>query len=469
MSQINILNLLHPKEKSYRTVVIVISTMVWGIIAFGLISVISRAEYIAGPVLFALAFYVGFFVFIFWIIGLYYKAIIYGESVKVGPHQYLKVYQMAQSHSDRLGLEKMPDVFIHSGSGLINAFAIAFLSRRYVVLNAPIVDLMLKRDRDDELSFIIGHELAHHAAGHTNVWRGVFIRPAMFIPFLGAAFSRSQELSADRISTALIGNVTTCQQSLIAVAMGSESLANHTNIESFIDQELEIPGFMGFIHKVFSSHPRMTRRVIELKLFGRDSQFQEYENVTMADSRGAMVDSLTNQTNTQSETHFTLTILIVLAILVFGELGVGYFVSRSMNNSNSNSDDIDSTLPILGNDEGATRESEYENSAEAPAESATSEFAIQPLLNSSFVSESEGTWEKIQFISNVNDGIFIEYSDDIDGRSEPRMLRFDASTNELFFASTPNVRYPISNISSSGFDLLNPNGRSQRFEVISTK
>ncbi len=467
MSQINVLNLLHPKEKTYRTVVIVISTLVWGIIAFGLFSVISRAEYIAGPVLFALAFYVGFFVFIFWIIGLYYKAIIYGESVKVGPHQYLKVYQMAQSHSDRLGLEKMPDVFIHSGSGMINAFAIAFLSRRYVVLNAPIVDLMLKRGQDAELSFIIGHELAHHAAGHTNVWRGIFIRPAMFIPLLGAAFSRSQELSADRISTALIGNVTTCQQSLIAIAMGSESLANDTNIESFIEQELEIPGFMGFIHKIFSSHPRMTRRVIELKLFGRDSQFKEYENVTMADSRGAMVDSLTNQTNTQSETHSTQTILIVLAILVFGVLG--YFVTRSMNNSNSNSDNIDSTLPILENDEGATQESEYENIKEAPAASATSEFAIQPLLNTSFVSESEGTWEQIKFISNENDGIFIEYSDDIDGRSEPRMLRFDASTNELFFTSTPNVRYPISNISSSGFDLLNPNGRSQRFEVMSTK
>jgi hypothetical protein len=180
-----------------------------------------------------------------------------------------------------------------------------------------------------------------------------------------------------------------------------------------------------------------------------------------------MVDSLTNQTNTQSETHSTQTILIVLAILVFGVLG--YFVTRSMNNSNSNSDNIDSTLPILENDEGATQESEYENIKEAPAASATSEFAIQPLLNTSFVSESEGTWEQIKFISNENDGIFIEYSDDIDGRSEPRMLRFDASTNELFFTSTPNVRYPISNISSSGFDLLNPNGRSQRFEVMSTK
>ena len=57
--------------------------------------------------------------------------------------------------------------------------------------------------------------------------------------------------------------------SLIAVALGCQSLADRIDIERFAEQEREIPGLMGFVHKIFSSHPRMTRRVIEISEFDK--------------------------------------------------------------------------------------------------------------------------------------------------------------------------------------------------------
>jgi len=150
---------------------------------------------------------------------------------------------------------------------MVNAFAVKFLSTRYIILMSDLVDLMLKRGKMDELAMIIGHELGHHAAGHTNFRRTLLIQPALFIPLLGSAYSRSCELTADRIGYALTKNLLASQNALVAIALGSESLANHTDIQEFIQQEIEIPPFMGFIHKIFSTHPRMTFRVSELSMF----------------------------------------------------------------------------------------------------------------------------------------------------------------------------------------------------------
>ena len=69
--------------------------------------------------------------------------------------------------------------------------------------------------------------------------------------------------------------------------------------------------------------------------------------------------------------------------------------------------------------------------------------------------------EKIAFEKSEN-GISITYVSD--RNSNDRILRFDASTNELYFVENPNVRYPISNLTKDGFNLLNPDGRSQYFQ-----
>lgn len=204
------------------------------------------------------------FALVLWLISLYFKAVIYGDSVKVTAKQYSEIHKLIVEHAQKLNLVNVPQVFIYNGGGLVNAFAVKYLSTKYVILMSDLVDLMLKRNKIDELSMIIGHELGHHAAGHTNPWKNLLLKPATFIPLLGTAYGRACELTADRIGYEVTRNLSATQNALVSIALGSESLANDTNIDEFLLQENEIPKLMGFIHKIFSTHPRMTRRVIEI-------------------------------------------------------------------------------------------------------------------------------------------------------------------------------------------------------------
>lgn len=247
---IDINSLRHEKEKIYSTIMQIVGGLVWLLLLIGTVGSI---------ILLALPF-----ALVLWLTGLYFKAVIYGDSVKVTAKQYPEIHKLIVEHSQKLNLVNVPQVFIYNGGGLVNAFAVKYLSTKYVILMSDLVDLMLKRNKIDELSMIIGHELGHHAAGHTNPWKNLLLKPATFIPLLGAAYGRACELTADRIGYEVTRNLSATQNALVSIALGSESLANDTNIDEFLLQENEIPELMGFIHKIFSTHPRMTRRVIEI-------------------------------------------------------------------------------------------------------------------------------------------------------------------------------------------------------------
>ena len=247
---IDINSIRHEKEKTYLTIMQIVGGLVWLLLLIATVGSI---------ILWALPF-----ALVLWLTGLYFKAVIYGDSVKVTAKQYPEIHKLIVEHSQKLSLVNVPEVFIYNGSGLVNAFAVKYLSTKYVILMSDLVDLMLKRNRIDELSMIIGHELGHHAAGHTNPWKNLLLKPATFIPLLGAAYGRACELTADRVGYEVTRNLHASQNALVSIALGSESLANETNIEEFLLQENEIPELMGFIHKIFSTHPRMTRRVIEI-------------------------------------------------------------------------------------------------------------------------------------------------------------------------------------------------------------
>jgi len=115
----------------------------------------------------------------------------------------------------------------------------------------------------------LAYELAHHALGHVSIWKNFLLIPSRIIPFLGAAYSRSCELSADRAGMALTGNSEAAGRALLALTLGSEALATTVNLQAFTAQEKFVPPIMGFIYELYATHPRMTRRIIELNGYAR--------------------------------------------------------------------------------------------------------------------------------------------------------------------------------------------------------
>jgi Zn-dependent protease with chaperone function len=168
---------------------------------------------------------------------------------------------MVTATAEELGLPHAPEAFVVNGNGALNAFAIRFLGGRFVVLYASTVDMALRRQAKDELRAVIAHELAHHAVGHVSLFRNLLIQPAMLIPYLGFAYSRACEYTADRIACAVVRDGATVGRALVSLAHGSESLASQVDLGAFAEQEDRIPGFAGYINEIYSTHPRMTRRV----------------------------------------------------------------------------------------------------------------------------------------------------------------------------------------------------------------
>ena len=106
---IDINSLRHEKEKTYLTIMQIAGGLVWLVLLIGTVGII-----ILWALLFAL---------VLWLTGLYFKAVIYGGSVKVTAKQYPEIYKIIVEHSQKLNLVNVPEVFIYNGSGLVNAFA----------------------------------------------------------------------------------------------------------------------------------------------------------------------------------------------------------------------------------------------------------------------------------------------------------------------------------------------------------
>ncbi|MDB5098641.1 MAG: hypothetical protein JWM80_3062 [Cyanobacteria bacterium RYN_339] len=197
-----------------------------------------------------------------WFAQQFFKASLYGNAGLVSERQYPELHKMVMDGCRSLGIQNPPAVFVLQGDGALNALAVRFLGGRYVLLYANLVDLMVEKGMAREMKMIICHELAHHAAGHTNPWKHLLIAPARMMPYLGMAYSRACEFTADRLGAACVGDLLAAKRALVTIAVGSRVLK--TDMAVFVAQEQQIPGIFGLLSEVYASHPRITRRILEL-------------------------------------------------------------------------------------------------------------------------------------------------------------------------------------------------------------
>ena len=119
-----------------------------------------------------------------------------GSALRVGPKQFPDIYEMAEEIAESLDME-LPDVYILE-SNTQNAFAIKHGSKRLVVLVDDLIFGCQVTQNMDSLRFIIAHEMAHHALGHTKLIRSQL--RSVYMPL-----SRLDEMSCDAVAAAVVG------------------------------------------------------------------------------------------------------------------------------------------------------------------------------------------------------------------------------------------------------------------------
>jgi Zn-dependent protease with chaperone function len=181
-----------------------------------------------------------------------------GNSVRVSERQFPQLHRLAAAHARKLGMEKVPAIYLMQSGGLLNAFATRFLGRDFVIIYSDVLELALAQG-EAAVGFIVGHELGHIWRGHLKYrW---LTAPGRLFPYLGLAYSRACEYTCDRVGAF-------CQpdgaiSGLLALAAGKQ-LHAHVDVREFAAQAETDKGFWVRRAEIISSHPNLPKRVAAL-------------------------------------------------------------------------------------------------------------------------------------------------------------------------------------------------------------
>jgi Zn-dependent protease with chaperone function len=166
----------------------------------------------------------------------YWKAI--SNGVEVTERQLPQLYEIHRELGERLGmtpngegLDKLPQLYLVNGNGVMNAYATKCrVSRGYVVINSDLLDIAYLKGDFETIRFVLGHELGHIKCRHVSVWRSV-LRPVSNLLQVGQSVSRAQEYTADRVGSFLAPRGALGMVSLMA----GKHMGQHVDIDAYFE------------------------------------------------------------------------------------------------------------------------------------------------------------------------------------------------------------------------------------------
>jgi len=228
--------------------------------------------------------WLGLFIFFQMLFHQFTMAYFRANSVKLGPNQYSGLYAMAESYAERLGLKKVPDIYIIQETTL-NAFATKTARRHVVVLYSHTVETMLENERADALGMVLGHELGHIAAKHLR-WAPIVSSAGLFLPIVYRKWSRCCEYTADRLAYLCLEEKSGALEGLIKLTVGKK-LATETNLEALAEQHAALrKDRWAKIVELWSTHPHLLNRIHKLNQFTEPRQAK----LQMANIQTALVE-----------------------------------------------------------------------------------------------------------------------------------------------------------------------------------
>jgi Zn-dependent protease with chaperone function len=210
-----------------------------------------------------------------------------GGTVRASESQYRHLYDIMRDSAYILDLPEIPELYITQDPAP-NAMTIG-VDNPFIVINTGLIDLL----DDEELRFVVGHEVGHVLSGHA-----VYRTMAMILTSLGARIAwlplgniaiaailmglnewqRKSELSADRAGLLAGQDVEAAKRALMKLAGGAR--LSEMDAESFLEQAREYDaagdvrdGLLKFLNLLNRSHPYAVIRFAELDRWARDGEY----------------------------------------------------------------------------------------------------------------------------------------------------------------------------------------------------
>lgn len=185
-------------------------------------------------------------------------AAIRASHLEVGPNQLPQLYACVKDYAHRLGMKEVPHVFIVESHAL-NAAAMRLGARHIVHLNDDIVWGALKAGDPQALSFVVAHELAHHALGHSGGFRS-------YLRTVWRKLSRLDELSCDAVALQLVGTHEAAYSGLMMLMVGPQ-LMPFVDREQLLGQAASASADKATEKAArTSTHPFLAQRIQHLRL-----------------------------------------------------------------------------------------------------------------------------------------------------------------------------------------------------------
>jgi Zn-dependent protease with chaperone function len=232
-----------PKEKKYFTIAVVISVIVWALI---LVSCVGIVYLLIGAL-------------IAWIANGLLIARIKSESVQIDDKQYPELSATFLEMCQRLGLSKIPDLYILQAGGILNAFATRHSGRSFVVIHSSFLEAT--GPASPQIKFLIGHEIGHIQRNH--LLKHLLLIPSAIIPLIGEAYHRACEATCDRFGAFAANDLDGSTRALMILGAGREA-ALHLEPSQFALQHFKERGFFISWHELISKYPTLSQRVSNL-------------------------------------------------------------------------------------------------------------------------------------------------------------------------------------------------------------
>ena len=221
-----------------------------------------RSLFLDGGTLSQAVLVIPLFPLIVWIIRAVTYAQLRASSVQMSPTQFPEGYRMVVEAAQEFGLRRVPDAYVVLGNGQINAFAAGHGFRRFVAVYSDLFEIGGQARDPEALRFIIGHEVGHLAAGHVSYLRLIFSQLVSYVPFLGQAFSRAQEYTADNHGYAYSPEGV---PGAMGILSGGKYLGAEVNTHALADRATREKGFWLHMSNWLSTHPINTWRAHALR------------------------------------------------------------------------------------------------------------------------------------------------------------------------------------------------------------